>query len=221
MSVITMSKELGSGGEEIARLVCDMLGYRYFDKQMIIDAARDTGLAHDQIVDYSEERYEVQNFLRRLFRPGPRPVTTVSVRQQDPSGKLILGAESINEAQYVALIRSAVQAAYASDDIVIIGRGGQAILQDVPNVLHVRIVAPMGTRIARLQQRQGGTAQEIEQQLTRQDRAAAEYIGRFFGVRWDDPTLYHLVLNTGKISLQGAAQIIVDALVQQRASIAG
>jgi cytidylate kinase len=114
-----------------------------------------------------------------------------------------------------------VQAAYDSGDVVIVGRGGQSILQDQPDVLHVRVVAPLGTRITRLQQREGWSVEQAEREINRQDRAASEYLGRFFGIQWDDPTLYHFMLNTGKVSLDGAAQIIVDAVVQLRASIAG
>ncbi len=220
MPVITLSKQLGAGGEEIARAVCDILRYRYFDKQMIVDAARLSGLSQEQVVDYSEDRYETQNFLARLFG-GPRPVKTVSTRQEDSKGNITISEETLDEAQYVALIQSAIHAAYDAGDVVIVGRGGQSILQDQRDVLHVRIVAPLGTRIARLQQREGCTVEEAERQINRQDRASAEYLGRFFGIQWDDHDLYHFVLNTGKLSLDGAAQIIVDAVVQLRASIAG
>ncbi len=221
MPVITVSKQLGAGGEEIARAVCDMLRYRYFDKQHIIETAHEVGLSRDQVVDYSEERYEVRNFLARLMGGAPRPVKTVSLRKEDSKGNVTLTEETIDEAQYVVLIKGAVRAAYERGDMVIVGRAGQAILQDEADALHVRIVAPLGSRIARLQQREGLTVEEAERQIMRHDRASAEYLGRFFGIQWDDHNLYHLMLNTGKVSVDGAAQIIVDAVVQLRASIAG
>jgi cytidylate kinase len=217
MAVVTISRQLGSGGEQIARRVCELLHYRYFDKQLILDAASEVGLARDHVVDYSEDRYELQNFLARLFRPGPRPVKRVSVRTEDSSGRVQLTAETIDEAQYVELIKTAIRTAAAQGDIVIVGRGGQAVLQDMPDVLHVRVIAPDGTRIARLQQQEGLSIEAAQQKIARQDRATAEYLGRFFGIRWDDSTLYHLIINTGKISIEGAAQLIVDALVQLRA----
>ena len=216
--IITISREIGSGGEEIARRVCDLLKYRYFDKQLMIETAADVGLAKDQVVDYSEDRYEVQHFLARLLRPGPRAIKTVSVRQADASGNVILSAETIDEARYVELVKSAIQAAYTSGDMVIVGRGGQALLQDKPDVLHVRVVAPLGTRIARLQKQGNLSVEQAQQVIARQDRATAEYLGRFFGIRWDDSTLYHLVLNTGKLGIEGAVQLIVDAVVQLRAA---
>lgn len=216
MAVITLSRQMGSGGEQIARRVCELLHYRYFDKQLIIEAAAETGLSGEQIVDYSEDCYEVRNLIARLFRPGPRQVQRVEVRQQDTAGRVWLTAESVDEAQYVELIKAAIRAAADQGDIVIVGRGGQAILQDTPNVLHVRVIAPDGTRIARLQQLEGLSVEAAQQKIARQDRATAEYLGRFFGIRWDDPALYHLVINTGKVGVEGAAQIIVDTVVPLR-----
>ncbi|MCL4239419.1 MAG: cytidylate kinase family protein [Anaerolineae bacterium] len=216
MAVITISRQIGSGGEQIARLVCEMLRYRYFDKQLLIEAAAEAGLSREQVVDYSEDRYEVQNFLARLVRPGPRPVQRVEVRQQDTAGRVRLTAETVDEAQYVELIKAAIRASAEQDDIVIVGRGGQAILQDVPNVLHVRVIAPEGMRIVRLQKIEGLSVEAAQQKIARQDRATAEYLGRFFGIRWDDPALYHLVINTGKVGIEGVAQIIVDTVVPLR-----
>lgn len=221
MPAITISKQLGAGGGDIAHMVCDMLRYRYFDKQLIIAAAQEVGLSRDQVVDYSEDRYEVQNFLARLLGRGPRPVKTVKVREPDAAGQLTPTDKTIDEGQYVELIKSAIRAAHAEGDIVIVGRGGQSILQDTREVLHVRVIAPLGTRIARVQERVGCSVEDAQQQIARQDRATSEYLGRFFGVQCDEHDLYHFVLNTGKLSLDGAAQIIVDAVVQLRASIAG
>jgi cytidylate kinase len=72
-------------------------------------------------------------------------------------------------------------------------------------------------RLVRLQ-RSGLSADDAQQRIARQDRATAEYLDRFFGVRWDDSTLYHLVINTGKFKVEGAVQLIVDAVVQLRAN---
>ena len=218
MAVITISREVGSGGEQIARRLCDLLKYRYFDKQLMIDAAAEIGLAKDHVIDYSEDRYQVQNVLARLFRSGPRPIKTVPVEQKDASGNVVLTAETVNEAQYVDLVKSAILAAYEAGDMVIVGRGGQAILQDKSNVLHVRVVSPASTRIARLQKIEALSADDAQQKIARQDRATAEYLARFFAIRWDDASLYHLVVNTGRLGIEGAVQVIVDAVVQLRAA---
>lgn len=217
MAVITISREIGSGGDEVARQVCEVLRYRYFDKHLLVDAAAEVGLTKEQIIDYTEEHYEVKDLLSRLLRRGARPVHRVEVRQMDASGREAITEQAIDEVQYVAWIKSAVRAAYDSGDIVIVGRGSQAVLQDRPLVLHVRIVAPMATRLRRLQHQHNIDLDEAQRRIERQDRATAEYLGRFFGVRWDDPLLYHVTINTGKVGIEGATQLIVDGVVQLRA----
>lgn len=219
MAVITISRQLGSGGNEIATLVADQLNYRYFDKRLLIEAAAETGLAKEHVVDFSEEHYEVRSFLSRLFRSGPRPVKTVSVRQRGTAGTPTLSEETIDEVQYVELIKRSIRVAYEAGDIVIVGRGGQAVLQDEPNVLHIRVVAPLGVRIARLQEQAELTVEDAQRKLSHQDRATAEYLGRFFGVRWEDATLYGLTINTNRLSIETAAQVVVDAVVSMRAPV--
>jgi cytidylate kinase len=218
MAVITVSKQLGAAGTEIAERVCEWLKLQYFDKRAIIEVAEEVGLSADGVVDFSEERYEVKTFLARLLRTGPRPVKTVSVRRRDASGRVTLSEETIDEVQYVSLIQSAIRAAYAKGDMVIVGRGGQAVLQDKPGVVHVRVIAPIGTRIGRLQEQYQISVEEAQQRILRQDRATGEYLGRFFGIQCDDPALYHLIVNTGKLDVEAAAQLIIDAVVQLRAS---
>lgn len=218
-AVITISRQIGSGGEAIARQVCEALQYRYFDKQLLIEAASEVGLHRDHVVDYSEDQYEARNIVARLFRSGPRAIKTVAVTQRDASGHEMLSESTIDEAQYVELVKSSIEAAYESGDMVILGRGGQAVLQDKPNVLHIRIVAPMGSRIARLGRDQNLSVEEAQALISQRDRATAEYLGRFFGIRWNDSTLYHLVINTGKLDEEAAVQLIVDAVVQLRASL--
>jgi hypothetical protein len=77
MAVITISRPYGSGGDEIATRVCELLGYRLFDKRMMAWEASQMGLTKDEIVDFSEDNYKVQGFLERLLR-GPRVVAQFS-----------------------------------------------------------------------------------------------------------------------------------------------
>jgi len=90
----------------------------------------------------------------------------------------------------------------------------------LPGVLHVRIIAPMENRIQRVkallkQQRQGTTAdldlrRKAQDLIERRDAASADYIQRFYDVDWADPLLYHVILNTGELSVEMATQIILD-----------
>ncbi|MEJ2556137.1 MAG: cytidylate kinase-like family protein [Anaerolineae bacterium] len=218
MAVITISRQYGSGGREIAARICELLGYRYLDKLLMTQVAAEVGLSGQELADFSEEYPKVRNFLERLLRPGPHGVVRVSVRSRDLTGAETLSVKQLDESRCASLVRSAIQTAHKQEDVVIVGRGGQAILQEVPNVLHVRIEAPMGTRILQVQKRKGGNAEEARRLAIQQDQAAAQYLQRLFGIRWDNPILYHILINTGKWEPERAAQIIFNALGQLQAN---
>jgi len=99
------------------------------------------------------------------------------------------------------------------DNVVILGRGSQAILQDMPNVFHVRVVAPLDVRVRRIQTEDKRlSTQKAHDWAVAQDQKTAQYLKRFFGIRWDDPLLYHLVINTDRLKPQSAAEFIVQAV---------
>lgn len=221
MAVITISRQYGSGGDEIAGLVCQNTGYRLFDKFMLARAATEAGLSEDEIIDYSEEHYKVKNFLGRLFGSS-QTIAQRSVWKEDASGVRVAEQVQLTETAAVALVRKAMEYANWVGNTVIIGRGGQAILQDMPAVLHVRIEAPLEDRILRVR----NDPRTVEQHLATpvevrryaqilietRDAASEDYLKRFYKVDWSDPALYHLVINTGKLTLEQAAGLIVEAI---------
>ena len=153
MAVITISRQCGSGGNEIAARVCELLGYRYFDKQMLVKAAAKVGLSAEEIVDFSEDHYKVRSFLDHLMVGwrAPHTIARSTIWQEELIGSESGTGEVLNQQQYVSLVESAIRSAYRSGNVVIVGRGGQAILKDSPNVFHVRVKAPLDFRTSYLQ----------------------------------------------------------------------
>jgi CMP/dCMP kinase len=211
MAVITISRQYGSGGDEIATRVGEILGYRYFDKSIILRTARDSGLSSEDILDFSEDRYQVQSFLDQLFARR-RTVAQYRSWRESADGVRTLVQEELDEAQAISMVRGAVRAAYREDDFIIIGRGGQVILQDQPGVLHVRVVAPVSDRIHRVLKTEGLTPEQATDAVMKRDTAAESYLRRFYDVDWDDPLLYNLIINTGRWGIDAAAHIIVTAV---------
>lgn len=210
MAVVTLSRQYGSGADDVAARVCDMLGYRFFDKGMMARMASEFGLTPENIVDFSEESYEVRSFLHR-FR-GPRVVAQYKVWREDPTGRRIAEMEQLDEVQAITMAQGMVRAAYENDNVVILGRGGQAILEDEPGVLHVRIEAPLDARVQRIQEQESVSQRAAQRTTDTRDRAAADYLKRFHSIDWSDPTLYHLVINTGRVDTEAAARLIVNAV---------
>ena len=220
MAIITISREFGSGGDEIAARLCSELGYHSFGKLQIIQAAGETTLAKSNVIDYSEDNHEVQTFLNRLFGRTASPVQKIAW-SENPSIATRPEQADVHDTAVLGLSKRAIQAAVRAGNMVIIGRGGQVILKDTPGVLHVRIEAPVEARFERfkMQLRNEPGATKSEKNLARsasdlvanRDSASADYIRRYFDIDWHDPRLYHIVLNLGKLTLEQAVQIILTA----------
>ena len=212
MTVITVSRAFGSGGRKIAIRVGELLDYSYFDKQLITQAAADVGLAAENVLDFPEHAYKVKTFRERLAG------LVGGAREQAVSLKPMLswgGLEArMDEDWCMELVSDVIRTAYQQGNLVIVGRGGQAILRDQPGVLHVRVQASLENRREHLRQVEGMSAREAREAIEQHDRASARYLERSFKVKWDDPLLYHLVINTGQWTPEAAAQIIVEAARQ-------
>ena len=83
MAAITISRQIGSGGDSIAARVCEILEYQYFDKRLMTQVAEEVGLSERELVDYSEDNYTVQNFMDRLLRPGPRTIARIPIEREE------------------------------------------------------------------------------------------------------------------------------------------
>ena len=212
MAVVTISRRAGSGAEQIAQRACELLGYDLLDKNLMAQVAADVGLSGDEIIDFSETDYKVKSFVERLLHPSPHYVGHVVTRDREASDAGTLSLKQLNESECIELIRSTLRAAYHRGNMVVLGRGGQAILQEMPGALHVRVEAPWRARVVRIGMQREVGEEEARQLVAERDRAVAEYLERFFGIRGDDPLHYHLVVNTGKWDLETAAQLVINAV---------
>jgi cytidylate kinase len=213
MAVITVSRQFGSGGDQICDRVCELLSYRYFDKQLMARVASEVGLSEHDIVDYSEDNYQTQNFLERLMAwRGSRRVGEMRAWGVTSGGVKTREVTELDESSSVAFVNGTIQAAYKRGNVVIVGRGGQAVLKDMPDVLHVRIQAPYNVRVRRLLERENYNPGGAKEAALKHDRASAEYLKRFFDIDWTDSTLYDLIINTTKLDIEGSAQLIAKAV---------
>jgi CMP/dCMP kinase len=221
MAIITISREYGSGGDEVASRLCEVLGYPSFGKHLITQAAKETTLSKNNVIDYSEDNHEVQSFLDWLFGRTASPVQKIAWSENPSIAKRPEHAD-VHETAVLSLTKRAIQAAVRTGNMVIIGRGGQILLKDTPGVLHVRIEAPVERRIERVKQqmKKDVAAAPSDEKLHKaaadlvanRDAASADYIKRYFDVDWQYPCLYHMVLNLDKLSLEQAVQVIVAAV---------
>ncbi len=210
MAVITISRQYGSGGDEIAARLCELLGFRLFDKNMMAQVASEAGLSSKEVIDSPDDRHQVLGFFDRLFG---HKVAEAWESRDEVSGARTVEIGELDSKRFVETVRSLVQIAYEQGNMVILGRGGQAILHGKPGVLHIRIEAPLDDRVRRVIDQQRFTSPKAAQDfIEERDRASEDYLRAYYKVDWNDPTLYHLTINTGLWDLETAACIIADVL---------
>ncbi len=156
----------------------------------------------------------MQSFLDRLLTRSASPTTvakekTWTVNEQ---GVKIPEVVHLDEARSLNLASATINLAYQRDNMVIVGRGGQVILKDRPDVLHVRIVAPLNDRVGRLHDRANMSYGGAKDSALRHDIISADYLKRFYDIDWADPLHYGLVLNTGHLGIDLVCTLIVRAV---------
>lgn len=192
LRVITISRQRGSLGMDIGQRVAELLGWRLAGRDLINQAARACGL----------------------------PEMALAVI--DELGLLGMKPDAAAQAAYRGAVENVMRDLVAAGEVVIVGRGGQMALRDgfpVAGVLHVRVIAPLEVRAARLVARHGIALAAALAQAKTSDRARARYLRLNYGARIDDPNLYDLVVNTAQIGVEQAAQLIFAAVKQGGTSV--
>ena len=182
MAAITVSRQLGSLGFEVARAAADLLGYRLVWRDLINQAARIAGSPEAALAAIDD---------LGLLGICPSPEACQAYRQA---------------------VQQIMQELANQGNVVIIGRAGQMILGGWSEVLHVRVIAPRPLRIERVAERQEISLECALAQIEASDRRRRNYLKRFYNVQWDDPNLYDLVINTAHLAPTVAAQLITQTL---------
>ena len=206
MAVITLSRQFESGGDEVARLLCEKLGYQYFDKNMMVQVGHEMGLSAGVIQSAVDFKPVAKGLLERWFGSAQR------MTGGDPSSWTFSGRGDALQDLTIANLMDIINAGYKKGNVVIVGRGGMAALQNKPDVLHVRIQAPLALRVKRLQERENMTPELVQKTIRERDLSDVDWIKRFFGLDSHEPSLFDLIINTAKITPANAADLIVKAL---------
>lgn len=217
-----MSRQIASMGCEIAAEVARTLGFRFIDREIIYRAAEQTGvpkIALEEIA-YEGRRNIVERILEAMNAMPQVPRTAEAWRREaarsgsQPFGGIFSPAVpsfAVTLKDYVQMVEMVIRDLAEEGSVVMVGRGSQVILRDAAQALHVQIVAPFPHRVKTLVERDHLDDEEASARLKASDRARRDYMRRYYHVDWLDATLYDLVINTARISLPSATQLIVDS----------
>jgi hypothetical protein len=225
MNVITVSRQMASHGGEIAAEAARLLGFRLVDREIIHRAAEEAGVPRValQEIAYEGRRNVVERILRAVYAMPPIPSTAEAWRREaaasvrQPFGGIFSPAVpffTVTLKDYVDMVEMVIRDLAREGNVVIVGRGGQALLRAVPGALHVQILAPVQHRVLVLANREGIEEVEAAEKVRASDQARRDYMRKYHQVDWLDPLLYDLVLNTHHLPAELAASLIADACRQ-------
>jgi len=184
MTTITISRDFGSGGHDIAQKTAQMLGFHYVDKDLIA-----TILSQYGFVDFNEAYNTIPNFWDRIDS------------QKEGRRELM-----------VTMLNRVILALAFHGNVVILGRGSFAVLNGFADVFNVRIQSPQSSRIGYMLDHQlASSPEQAETILKEKDNVRMDFIEMYYGIRWDEAKAFDLVMDTSKIKAELVVDWLVEA----------
>jgi CMP/dCMP kinase len=201
--LITISRQYGAGGSQVAQRVAERLGWRVVDNELIERVAAEAGLAPEDVAR-REER--VPGFVQRLAQ-----ALVAGTPEAGPGPAIAVPLSSLAEPDLVRVTERVVAQVAAEGKVVLVGRAATAVLATEREALHVRVVASRAYRIRVAAERLAVSEEEAARITDDTDRNRARYHKEFYKREWTDPVGYHMTLNTETLGLDGAAEVIAAA----------
>jgi cytidylate kinase len=189
LPTVTVSREKGSGGSSIARLVADQLGFVFFDKEIVDEVARSASVDR-LVVERLDER----------SRHSIKESTDHAMRRH---------AFSLDT--YIAHLTKTILTIGEKGRAVLVGRGAHLLIP-VERCFRVRVVAPIELRLERVSTAAGLERSVAEGVITDTDGQRSQFVQEHFHQSDANPLLFDLVINTGGITVKTAAALVVSAV---------
>lgn len=183
--VITISRQIGSKGFDIGKLVAEQLGWSFTCREAITQAA--------------------------ALASAPQ----AALAMIDELHLLGLNLSTEENQAYHSAIAHVMDDLAEKGNVVIVGRAGQVILANRPDTFHIRIIAPAEIRAQRLMEKHHISISAAKAQVSASDRYRNGYFKRFYNANCNDPLLYDMVLNTARITVAEAAALINRQVVTE------
>ena len=230
MAVITVSGSLGGGAREIAQAVAAELKLDYVDQEILVEAAQELGVSVSAVESHDERPTSVGERLAGMMRTlmersaaagAADPMAgggleTVLARTYGEAAELPeAGGGQLDDERYIRTLTSVIRGVAARGNVLILGRGSQAILRDMPDALHVYIAASKNERIAYLVEREGMAHADAEKRIKQSDHNRQAFHRRYFKIDADDPCMYDITVHSGSLSLHSAVKLIAVAAAEK------
>lgn len=197
-TVITISREFGSGGRTVARMIADRLGYTFYDNALVERIAKESGYSEEYVERRGEDATSTSSFLFNLSRSG---------------GVGYDGVSGISDKLYVVQ-HNLIKRLAEEGDCVIVGRCSDYILKDCPNALHVYIYAGTQFKADRIVKLYGEQSDSPEKRLEEKDKKRKVYYKNYTGRIWGMSSNYDVSLNSGKLGIDKCVDVIAQLAME-------
>lgn len=200
--VVTIARQVGTAGEEVASAVAKQLGFRVIDYQVIQAAAEEAGVSPETVSDAEHTPSLMTRLLEALARNPSMPVAAWA----DP---LPLATSPLfTSADYRKFVEDVIRDISEQGNCIFVGHAAQVILSGRFDTLHVLITGSPQYRSRRIMVGMGVDEKTALKTVERTDNERLDYFRRFYDTGWLSPWVYDLCINTDHINPQQAAEII-------------
>jgi len=197
--IITIARQFGSGGREAGEKLAQLLGYGFYDKQLITLAAQKSGM--DSGVLSTVDEKAVSSLLYTLALGSSMYTNGISEVRLPINDKLfVVQAEVIKEI------------ADREEGAVIVGRCADYVLSERKNLVRVFVCADFSNRVKKVMRVHDLTESKAKDAVVKTDKRRTNYYSYYTGEKWGKTDNYDLIVSTDKIGIEGAAQVIKSYL---------
>lgn len=199
-TIITIGRQFGSGGRQIAKEIAKQLGFSYYDKELLVKISEASGLA-TSFLESLDERQSSPFFYSLMNSPA-------SFVWDDH----LLSTDLLaHKAQ-----RETIQKIANEEDCVIVGRCADYILRDQPGLIRIFICATYEDRVQHVMQRDNITEKEAKKRIKEMEKSRAAYYNFNTDQKWGDASNYDLCINTSQFGFEKTAELIIEFIKQIR-----
>ena len=209
MAIVTVSRQYGSGGSDVAARIASELGWRLLDNALIDSVAEKLGTTVEE-VEAREERVPslVQRLADAMALGSPEMLTPIAEASLPPSDETLL-----------EVTRRVIAEAIAAGPVVLVGRGAQSMLAERADTLHVFCYAPRPALVARAMRRLNVDAATAQKAVDETNKHREQYVRTYWSRSWSAHENYHLCVNTEWLGIDGAASLVAG-IARQRFGLA-
>jgi cytidylate kinase len=215
--VVAISHTDGAGGERIGRIVAEQLGFRYVDEEIISIAADKEGLEPHLVADAEKRKSLLARLVEGLGRVSIAGTAMGALTIREASELTATRASAARAKStgrsddFRAFVLEAIRETADLGEVVIVAHAASMAIGDRDDLLRFLITAPAKARTKRLAEAEHISEEEAAKLIQRSDARRAEYIRRFHDIDAELPTHYDLVVNTDRLSLEQAGEIVIRA----------